>query len=206
MDQTLLFNLLEKSLKYTPIVHKQINRYADSSTVQKFKIDYSSEELPEDGLIFFVPSLGSLKENYLVIRIPTTYQNQTIFTEINCEIYIETNDGVSRKAGLGDIIAYRMCIFRFVKYSSNVYRAILINSPINNDIRCSNIYSTHAEFGSVPQITTTEGSMTLVSSKEFNELKNRLDRIERRLSFGYEDPEIALENLDVGSVYIKLEE
>lgn len=207
LDQYVLFELLEKSLRYTPIVYKQANSYKPTiDGSQTFVLDYSSEQLPEDGLLFFLPSLNSASNtNTLIVRIPSTVTSKPIYSEIQCPIYIETNDGVPRKAGEHDIIAFRMCIFRFVKINDS-YRAILLNSPLQNSIRCSEMYSTKATFGSIPSIKTASSETILVTKKEFDDLLNRVEKLESRITYGFEEPEDVLSSMDVGSIYIKLED
>lgn len=208
MNAEEIIMLLEKSLKYTPIVYKQSLFDINQNNFDNiYTLEYKYTELPDDSLLFFVPSVSSNdKENKkckLRIRVPNdTYKR---YTEIVYPIIVEQNTDLPRAAGINDIIANRLCIFRFRKSSK---QAILINSPLYNDAMFSSIKATNAEFTNKPFVRDNENpniTYELITTKEYNDLLNRVKSLESKIRFGTEEPEDALKDAPTGTVYIQYE-
>jgi hypothetical protein len=131
---------------------------------------------------------------------------KVIYPERTFDIIVEQNDDKPRKAKKGDIIANRMCIFRFRNSSNQV---ILCNSPLYNDAIFSNLKVTNANFINLPTYRDPKSPFleyTLVTSKELDELKERITKLENRIKFGTEEPEDALQDCPTGTIYIRYEE
>lgn len=199
--------LLEKSLKYTPIVYKQslfdINQENFNNI---FTMELKYTDLPDDCLLFFLPSVSSNESGECKLRLRIPNKSYTIYSEIVYPILVEQNTNVLRAAGLNDIIANRLCIFRFRKTSK---QAVLCNSPMLNDAMFSTIKTTNAEFVNKPIIRDQENpniTYELVTTKEYDELLNRIKKLESKIRFGTEEPEDALKDANTGTIYIQYEE
>ena len=206
MDASKLLELLEKTLKYTPIVYKQNSTPTNQDTVgTNFTLEYKHTSLPEDGLLFFLP-VYSCKENAsLTIKTPRVSNGATVYDATTYTIEVETNKGITRPTQANDIVAFRMCIFRFKKGSNSI---VLINSPLYNDARFTNLTVTNASFLSKPTVYDPDDDIeyTLVSSKDLSAIERRLTKVENKVIYGNGDPEEALADRDVGTIYIKVEE
>jgi len=210
MDETRLFNLLEKSLHYTPIVYKQTLYSTNQAQFDnKFVLEFKHTDLPDDSILFFVPSISSndSADCKLIVRIPyvegTTGKYK--YSDTEYDIVVEENDLTMRKAKKGDLLAFRMCMFRFQKSSK---RAILCNSPLYDDAIFNTLKVTDCQFINRPTFVDpgTGVTYTLVTTKEFNELIDRVEKLESRIIYGTEDAEEALKDRPSGTIYIKVEE
>jgi len=211
MKQEELFNLLEKTLGYAGIIYKQIKTTTQEEFNNVFYIEYKFTEIPVDSFLFFEPcvSSNSQRNPKLIIKVPyleTAISTSYSYREEEYNLVIETNDGTTRAATQGDVIAYRMCVVRFKKNSRD---AILCNSPLYNDAAFSSIKATNAVFTNVPQIKNNSNitePIYLVTSKQFSELVARVGKLEKLFTFGTADPEEAMVDLPTGSIYIKVED
>jgi hypothetical protein len=205
------FNLLEKSLMYTPIVYKQsIFTTSQNNFDNKFRLEYKFSDIQADGLLFFVPSVSSGEGNCeLIVSLPKKLgdsDNNFSYQDETYDIVVEQNDGTTRPATKGDIIAFRMCFFRFRKTQK---QAVLCNSPLYNSAIFSQAKIIDCEFVNLPTIKDPLNeslTYTLVSSKDLDTIKTRLDKLESRIIFGTEDPEDALADKPTGTIYIQHEE
>jgi hypothetical protein len=211
MEMEELFNKLAEALKYTSIVYYQSSYSTNQNNFDNvFVMEYGHTDLPDDGLLFFVPSVSSNDSGACVLKIKIPYlpagQSKFTYTEKILPIIKETNDGKTFVVGQGDIIANRMCIFRFKKNSKNI---ILINSPLYNSIKINSLKATDAEFINVPTVYNPENAaiqIKLVTSVELEELKKRVTDLENKIIFGTEDPEAILSDKPTGTIYIQVEE
>lgn len=179
----------------------------------EFRLECKYTEIPNDVLLFFVPSVSSNNNVNslckLIISVPKKLsESDSDYTYIDesYDIVVEQNDGTTRPASKGDIIAFRMCIFRFRKTSNQV---ILCNSPLYNSVVLSNAKITNCEFVNLPTIKDPDNAAltyTLVSSKELAALTNRIESLENKIIFGTEDPEDILSDKPTGTIYIRHEE
>lgn len=209
MTDTELLNLVLKALPYTPIVYKQsIYATEQNEFGNNFILEFKYTDIEDDSLLFFLPSVSSNEsENCkLTIKIPTVKSDGTIqYTSKVFAIIVEQNDDLPRPASKGDIIANRMCIFRFRKTKNQV---ILCNSPLYNDAIFSKVKIVNGEFINLPKYLDPENptiSYTLVSTKELSALEQRVYALEERVKFGVEEPEEALKDLPSGTIYIQYE-
>mgnify|MGYP006896786439 CR=1 FL=1 len=83
------------------------------------------------------------------LNIRTPSANGSQYIPHNFDILVETNDGRVRPAELGDIIAYRMCFFRFKKGTDKI---ILCNSPLYNEAAFTSLIANNAVFNNVPTV------------------------------------------------------
>ena len=212
---------MEKALAYTPIVYNQATyQISERDKGFNYTIEYKQTQFPEDCLLYLDPAYSSQEisdaspqEHTLTIKLPKINEEDGTISyaeKFTYPIVVETiSDNLPfRPATSGDIIANRMCVFRFKKGFNKV---ILINSPLFNDARYSSIRATNAEFLEKPVIVTTDSNnnehRTMVAtSEEVSALDERLTEWENKINFGTKDPEEALQDAPVGSIYIQLEE
>lgn len=211
MTQEELLSLLAKTLRYTPIVYNQSIYTTNRENFDNvFSLEYKHTDLPEDGLLFFVPSISSNSSGNctLRVRIPYIQSGDSSYSYSNRDYTIvkETNDGVTAMAGLGDIVANRMCIFRFRKNSSQI---VLINSPLYNSANFSKLKATDAEFINVPTIQNLENPsipIRLATNEQISMLEQRIAKLEQRIVFGTGEPEEVLADRPAGTLFIQVEE
>ena len=210
MTDAELFQLLEKSLRYAGIVYSQ-SLYSTHSNAfdNNFILEYKHQDIPTDSLLFFVPSVSSNGTGCkLTIRIPYTVQGETSirYRDDVYDIIVEKNDGTTRAAKENDIIAFRLCIFRFRKGTKKI---ILCNSPLYDDASYTSLTVTDCKFLNVPEVHNPESvqeKITLVTSKQFSELQERVAKLEQKFIMGVEDAEEVLADKPAGTVYIKYED
>lgn len=200
--------LLNEVLPYLPKVYTQASYIPTTdNNLRKFGLIYKFSKLPSDCLIFFVPTQSSINgKNKLVIKVPSSITEDNVtYSEHEFTIVIETNDGKTREAGIGDIIAYRLCIFRFPKGNTNTI--ILTNSPSYNSIQVSNMTATNANFLNIP--TVGENSITrikLATLADLSDIVSRLTAVEERIIYGTADPDEALATKPNGTIYVQVED
>lgn len=203
-----LESLLEDVLPYLPKIYTQ-SSYTPTTdaTVRDFNLIYKFAKLPSDCLIFFVPSQSSVEgTNTLVIKVPSSSTAEEVtYTDYRFTIVIETNDGNTRPATKGDIIAYRMCIFRFAKGNTNTI--ILTNSPSYNSLQVSNLVASTAKFLEAPVVgQDTLTNVKLVSFADLAEYVERIEKLEEKIIWGSNDPDVALASKPNGTIYIQVED
>lgn len=201
--------LVSTALTFTPILYYQVSY--NGSLVGKQGYDYKIErkqDLPNTGCILYVVPLYSSKDHDNTDS--TKQATLSIKRGAQVKVYpieVETNTGITRKVKKGDIIGNRMAMFRF---KPGLDKAILINSPAFNEVGYSKISATDALFINKPRQyvpgVQEQSYPTLVSSNEFGELTARVKKLEERTIFGTEDAETALEDSDIGTIYIQVEE
>lgn len=202
-----LNDLLYEMLPYFPKVYHQASYTpASSEDVRNFNLIYKFTTLPSDSLIYFVPNINSINgTNNLIIKVPTSYNDEPSYREYSYTIVVETNDGSTRLAQANDLIAFRMCIFRFAK--GNNKQVILTNSPAYNSLQITTLNATQANFSNTP--TVGENTMTRISLATMNdvsELTARVESLENKIIFGTKEPEEALATSPNGTIYIQVEE
>lgn len=211
-DQELL-NLFTKALGYAPVVYKQSIYNTDQAEGgRNFVFEYKYTDIPDDSLLFFIPAFSSIEPQdinhkcKLIIRKPRISGTQYVYDNISLDIIVEQNDDVPRPATRGDIIANRMCIFRF---RMSTKEAILCNSPLFDNAVISNFQATNAKFLNAPVIVDPEDpfkTYTVITTKEFNALQNEVNKLKRRIQYGTQSPEEALVGQPEGTIYIQYEE
>ena len=212
MSDEKTIELFAKALGYVPIVYKQsIYNIDQEEGGRNFTLEYKYTDIADDSLLFFIPAYSSLEPTdqakcKLIIKIPVVVGGVYEYQTRSLDIIVEQNDNVPRPATRGDIIANRMCIFRF-RLSSN--EAILCNSPLYDNAIYSSFQATNAKFLNRPVVVDPEDpfkTYTLVSTQEFNELVEEVNKLKQRIQYGTKSPEEALAGLPSGTIYIQYEE
>ena len=221
MTQEQLLKLVSHNLKYGAYVYNQLNTLYDDWD-GNYKIEYLYDEIPDNSLLFMVPVYSSKdisKEyeegkkytNKLTIRYLAGSREQQgvivgVYKEKTYTILIENPEGYLTKATSGDIVANRLCIFRFIKGDDNT--VILLNSPLYNSISLSTLSVTNeATFYTTPTVVdkTTQARVPLVTETKLVELENRVAKLESKFQFGSDDASSALATASVGTIYIQVE-
>lgn len=223
MTQEELLQLVANNLKYSAYVYTQLSTPTETWEGD-YKIDYLYEKIPDNCLIFMVPKYSSLptkrydgteeviSENKLTVRYLTgvTIVNgvkRGQYTSRSYTIYVENPEGVLTLATKGDIIANRLAIFRFIKGDEDT--VILINSPIYNSVQLSTLSVTNkAAFYRRPVVVdnTTGSEIPVATTTDVNLLEQRIATLESKILYGTEDPEDALIDAPLGTIYIRVEE
>lgn len=213
MTQEQLLKLVSHNLKYGAYVYNQLTTLY-TSWDGNYKIEYLYEDIPDNSLLFMVPVYSSKKENNkLTIRYLTGTRTNAqgvqvgVYKEKSFNILIENPEGYLTKATEGDIIANRLCIFRFVKGDNDT--VILINSPLYNSVSISTLTVVNeATFYTMPTVVDpiTDSRIPLTSKTDFLALQERVSKLESKFQFGVEDANTALAGADVGTIYIQVED
>ena len=214
---------LLKMLNYLPMIYNQ--RTPASTWNGNFTIRYPYKEIPDNALIFVLPLYNSLDNsstsdiNKLTIQYATVSQDGKQISYQNSKTYnivIEGQDGSKRPATVGDIIANKLCVFRFI--TNNKQDVVLCNNPIYNNLQCSTLYITNeATFRQLPiyrylktiNNVVTEVDTTLATAEDIASLSERLTALEQRLQIGTEAPEEFFEEnpgLPENTIYFQTEE
>lgn len=214
---------LLKMLNYLPMIYNQ--RTPASTWNGNFTIRYPYKEIPDNALIFVLPLYNSLDNsltsdiNKLTIQYATVSQDGRQISYQNSKTYnivIEGQDGSKRPATVGDIIANKLCVFRFI--TNNKQDVVLCNNPIYNNLQCSTLYITNeATFRQLPiyrylktiNNVVTEIDTTLATAEDIASLSERLTALEQRLQIGTDAPEKFFEEnpgLPENTIYFQTEE
>lgn len=214
---------LLKMLNYLPMIYNQ--RTPASTWNGNFTIRYPYKEIPDNALIFVLPLYNSLDNsstsdiNKLTIQYATVSQDGKQISYQNSKTYnivIEGQDGSKRPATVGDIIANKLCVFRFI--TNNKQDVVLCNNPIYNNLQCSTLYITNeATFRQLPiyrylktiNNVVTEVDTTLATAEDIASLSARLTALEQRLQIGTKAPEEFFEEntgLPENTIYFQTEE
>lgn len=204
--------ILAKMLPYMPRIYTQASYIPTTEeNERKFGLIYKFSYLPSDALLYFVPTQSSVNGiNKLIIKIPsidnpTGDEENVTYRDIAYDIVIETNNGATRAATEGDIIAYRMCIFRFAKTSTNTI--VLTNSPSYNSLKISELAATNALFLNLPKVGENSlSAVKLATLADISNLQEQINRLDGKVIYGTKDPEEALAGLPNGTLYVQIEE
>ena len=211
MEQERLLELLAKSLNYAGIVYRQSTYLDDQEELGcKFTLEFKHTDIPEDSLLFFVPSVNSDDSGQckLAIRVPRVNQETGAITygERVYDIVVESTDGRYHPAKKNELVANRMCVFRF-DFRAN--RAILVNSPLYNEAAFDSLTATSAIFSNPPKImdgSTIGNYVDVATKKDIASLASRIEALENRILFGVDEPEEALADKPTGTIYIQVQE
>ena len=214
---------LKKMLNYLPMIYNQ--RTPSSTWDGNMVIRYPYKEIPDNAILFVLPLYSSLDNkttpniNRLTIQYATVSQDGSVIsyqTSKTYNIVIESQDGSKRPATVGDIIANKLCMFRFI--TNNKKDIVLCNNPIYNNLQCSSLYITNeSKFRELPiyeYLTTINGVVekkqtTLATAEDIAKLNERLTNLENRLQVGTESPEDFFNNnpnLPQDTIYFQTEE
>jgi hypothetical protein len=205
---------LKKMLNYLPMIYnqQQLNTVNDG----KITIKYPYDKIPENAILFVLPLYSSLEyNNKLAIKFAQVSQNGTVVSydvvkEYN--IMVEDINGTKRAAGLGDIVANRLCMFRFM--TNNSSEIILINNPIYNNLNCSTLCITNsAKFHEIPkyvkEINGIEREFEVALNQDLQTLEARVTALENKFKVGTESAEEYFANnptAEKGTIYLQVEE
>ena len=216
MTQEQLLKLVSHNLKYGAYVYTQLATLA-SNWDGNYKIEYLYDKIPDNSLLFVVPRYSSVEyttgksKNTLTIRYISDIKQKgdkqvAVYKDTTYNILIENPEGTLSYATKGDILANRLCMFRFIKGDNDT--VILINSPLYNNISVSTLNVTNeATFYTMPTVidSVTDSRIPLVTRTQLLELTNRVSKLEKKFQFGTEDANSVLSNADVGTIYIQVE-
>lgn len=205
---------LKKMLNYLPMIY---NQQQTSANTGEIVIKYPYSKIPENALLFVLPMYNSLSSgNKLTIKLATVSQNGTVVSYTTTKQYnimVEDTDGKKRAAGLGDIVANRLCMFRFI--TNNSSDIILCNNPIYNNLKCSTLCITNsAKFYETPKVIyyTNQGvekEVELALSSDLQDLAARVTALENKFVTGTDSAEEYFENnpnAPQGTIYMQVEE
>ena len=200
--------MLTEMLPYMPRIYTQSSYTPTTNSNERvFSLVYKFSVLPSDSLLFFLPTQSSVNgSNKLVIKIPKISSDNSItYSDVVFDIVIETNNGSTRVAGEGDILAYRLCTFRFAKANTNTI--VLTNSPSYNALKISELSATNALFLNKPKVGPNSlESSTIATAADLSTLEEKIDALENKIIFGTKDPEEALAGKPNGTLYVQIEE
>lgn len=212
MANNKLIEGLLKMLGYIPMIYNQQNKVMDGN----FIIKYPEEKVLNNALLFILPITNSIEgSNTLTIRYTKADADGNIsHTNKTYNILVEGIDGRKRNASIGDIVANRLCMFRFVTGDNN--NIILINNPNYNNIKVASLVVTNStELYSVPKImgfVEDQGYTqidTLATLSQVAKLEKRVSAMENKFVSGTISPEKFFDtnpDLEDGTIYIQVEE
>lgn len=205
---------LKKMLNYLPMIY---NQQQTSVNTGEIVIKYPYSKIPENALLFVLPLYNSLSSgNKLTIKFATVSQDGTVVSYTTTKQYnimVEDTDGKKRAAGLGDIVANRLCMFRFI--TNNSSDIILCNNPIYNNLKCSTLCITNsAKFYETPKVIyyTNQGvekEVELALASDLQDLAARVTALENKFVTGTDSAEEYFENNPnalQGTIYMQVEE
>lgn len=205
-QQRLLYEMLKEAYEYMPYIYEQKNIPTGQETVSEYSIIYPSDDAPKNGLLFLLPKFTNTQDTS---KLRIKYTNETKFYTI----YLENNDGSLIKAPKGSIIANRLAILRFINGDDD--SIILTNNPYYNSLKVSELrVSNKTVFRQIPLylpegVEDTENISEvyrLALYTEFDELRRRVERIERMFVIGEKDIKDVAEELEDGQIYMKVSE
>lgn len=206
---------LKKMLNYLPMIYNQ--QQISTVNTGEIAIKYPYNNIPDNAILFVLPLYSSLESNNkLVIKFANVSNDGTIINYNTVKTYnimVEDTNGTKRKAGLGDIVANRLCMFRFI--TGNSSDIILCNNPIYNNLKCSTLCITNsAKFYEVPKIIyyTNQGvemETPLALNQDLQSLADRVTALENKFKVGTDTAEKYFENnpnAPQGTIYMQVEE
>lgn len=214
---------LKKMLNYLPMIYNQ--RQTNAVWNGNFIIRYPYDSIPENAILFMLPIYSSLDNstsiniNKLTIQYATVSQDGKQISYQNSKTYnivVEELDGSKRPAKVGDIVANRLCMFRFI--TNNKTDIILCNDCNHNNLACTSLYvTTESTFKELPiyeYIKLINGVPTTIrtylsTQEDIANLNDRLTALENKFHIGTQSPEDFFEensNLPDDSIYFQTEE
>lgn len=216
---------LSTVLKFIPQIYPQ---RIVSDNHGEIIINYPHKEIPSNIILYVLPYRSSINKdkntpsqsnmltiNYHITKLnPNTnkYELSNIETK-HYSIVVEDTDGKKREAEAGDILADRLCMFRFSSKNSN--EVILCNSPLYGNIFCNSLeIANDLRLYKKPVIGVKgkdgfEVTDTLVTQSELKELQDKVNAIDNRIKVGVQTPEqyfSANPNTEEGTIYLQMED
>lgn len=206
---------LKKMLNYLPMIYNQ--QQVSTTNTGEIIIKYPYDSIPENALLFVLPLYNSIESNNkLTIKLAQVSQDGSAIsyeTSKSYNIMVEDTNGTKRRATLGDIVANRLCMFRFI--TNNSSDIILCNNPIYNNLKCSTLCITNsAKFYEIPKIVyyTAQGvekETPLALNQDVQNLAARITALENKFKVGTETAEEYFsnnKNVPDGTIYMQVEE
>ncbi len=207
---------LQQMLNYLPMIYNQ----QASANTGEIIIKYPYSSIPNNALLFVLPLYNSTEDNEnipnkLTIKFAQVSQDGTTVGYSKGKQYnilVEDTNGTKRRASKGDIVANRLCMFRFI--SNNANDVILCNNPIYNNLKCSTLCITNStKFYEIPKFVTSidgvEEEIDLALKSEIQELRAKVDALEKKFRVGTKSAEEFFEenpNEPKGTIYLQVEE
>lgn len=216
MTQEEIYKLISNNMKYGAYVYNQLSTLS-SQWDNNYKVEYLYDTIPNNSLLFMVPIYSSLNSKSYTCKLTIRYLKKTVanndgtlkgvYQEKTYDVYVENPEGTLTKASRGDIVAHRLCIFRFINGDDDT--VILINSPLYNSVSLSTLTVTNkAKFYQRPIVIddVTGAEIPLASNTDLTALENRVAKLESKFTYGTVSAEEALVDADEGTIYIQIEE
>jgi hypothetical protein len=207
---------LQQMLNYLPMIYNQ----QASANTGEIIIKYPYSSIPNNALLFVLPLYNSAEDNEnipnkLTIKFAQVSQDGTTVGYSKGKQYnilVEDTNGTKRRASKGDIVANRLCMFRFI--SNNATDIILCNNPVYNNLKCSTLCITNStKFYEIPKFVTSidgvEKEINLALESKVQELITRVDALEKKFRVGTKSAEEFFEenpNEPKGTIYLQVEE
>lgn len=207
---------LQQMLNYLPMIYNQ----QASANTGEIIIKYPYSSIPNNALLFVLPLYNSVEDNVnipnkLTIKFAQVSQDGTTVGYSKGKQYnilVEDTNGTKRRASKGDIVANRLCMFRFI--SNNATDIILCNNPVYNNLKCSTLCITNStKFYEIPKFVTSidgvEKEINLALESKVQELITRVDALEKKFRVGTKSAEEFFEenpNEPKGTIYLQVEE
>lgn len=208
---------LQQMLNYLPMIYNQ----QASANTGEIIIKYPYNSIPNNALLFVLPLYNSVEDNVdipnkLTIKFAQVSQDGTTVGYSKGKQYnilVEDTNGTKRRASKGDIVANRLCMFRFI--SNNATDIILCNNPVYNNLKCSTLCITNeSKFYQVPRFvyytsTGIEMETPLALSSDLQDLEKRISALEEKFKIGTDSAEKFFEenpNAPKGTIYLQVEE
>lgn len=216
MNQTdALHEGLKQMLNYLPMIYNQQRVTTEFNGV--FTIKYPYKSIPNNAIIFMLPLYNSIETstfNKLAIKYAEVVDSEVIYNTVKeYNILVENMDGSKRPATKGDIVANKLCMFRFI--SNNNSDVILCNTSLHKDISCTSLYVTNkTKFYAPPvvisgySISGSEIEDSIVLASAFNALTKRVEDLENKFKVGTESAEEYFANnpnAADGTIYLQME-
>lgn len=216
--QQVLYDMLVEAYSYMPIVYQQQNIPTGTEKEDVYIIKTHLDRLPDNGLLFFLPKYTSTTDT---VKIKILFENDSS-KAITYTVYLENTDGNLIKASANSLIANRLAIFRIVEQFSKKtlnnpeinHMIVLTNNPFYNNLSVSKLnVSNTTIFRRMPMYipesyidgTDISNGFEFVLYADYLDLKNRLEKLEKRLVVGTEDIKDVSDTLEEGQIYMKVE-
>ena len=206
---------LKRMLNYIPMIYNQ--QQLSTVNTGEIVIKYPYDKIPNNALLFVLPLYNSTEtNNKLTIKFAQVSQDGSIISYATTKTYnimVEDTNGTKRQASYGDIVANRLCMFRFI--TNNSSDIILCNNPIYNNLKCSTLCITNsAKFYEKPKVVYytnmgIEKEAELALDQDLQNLEARVTALENKFKVGTESAEEYFAknpNAETGTIYLQMEE
>lgn len=203
-----LLNSLSDSLKYVPIIYKEVLLEANTDPSHHY-IKHKVGSLDLNALLFFIPlgyDTSDQDVQYIKLLQPGEGYSITSPNIKSYQVFIEKTN----PEGLTSYVPATRQNFRTLKLymlraiSDN--EVVIINYQESDVTTLTNVELIQANFTSMPKVTIDEEEYTFVRSDVFQALADRVAALERKIIVNTQAPAEALAQEDEGTIYVKVEE